>query len=91
MKNADQPITPTVYRKIGENEYRIASEKDIRENAYLSTTSGLTKREYFALHLLQGLCVQAIPGPHNSPERQKTELEPHAIELADELLKQHEK
>lgn len=51
---------------------------------------GLTKRECFALHIMTGLCVQAIAGNHNTLENQKRELVPHAIGLADELLKQLE-
>lgn len=60
------------------------------ENGDSTHQDGLTKREYFALHLLSGLCIQAIPGSHNTCESQKRELVPHAIELADELLKKLE-
>jgi hypothetical protein len=48
MKNSEQPITPTLLRQVGQNEYRVASEKDSREGQFLSSHLGLTKREYFA-------------------------------------------
>lgn len=52
--------------------------------------SGLTKREYTAIHILCGLSVQAIPGGHNHTDNQIRDLIPKAIQLTDELLKQLE-
>ena len=43
---------------------------------------GLTKREYFALHLLAGNCANSIPGSHHTPQ----EAVRDAVSLADELL-----
>jgi hypothetical protein len=48
---------------------------------------GLTKREYFAAMALQGLCVQAIAGSHNSDtESFNIEKADHAVNLADALI-----
>ena len=89
MENGKQPLIPTVYRKTGENEYKIASEKDIREGAYLSSTGGLTKPEYFA-----GLTMQALMAATNS-EGTWTHVAKDAakisVEAADALLKELEK
>jgi len=47
----------------------------------------LTKREYFAAMALQGLCVQAIAGSHNSDtESFNIEKADHAVNLADALI-----
>lgn len=48
---------------------------------------GLTKREYFAVMAMQGLCVQAIPGSHNTntPTNNRY-LAIHALNIAEELL-----
>jgi hypothetical protein len=48
---------------------------------------GITKREYFAALALQGLCVCAIPGAHNSPNRLVQEHPTTAVMLADALIK----
>lgn len=48
---------------------------------------GLTKREYFAAMAMQGLCVPAIPGHHNTnlaPEAKAKATS--AVALADALL-----
>ena len=48
---------------------------------------GLTKREYFAVHIATGLSVRAIVGRHNAIEEMEIELPLHAVRLADALLK----
>lgn len=55
MTKGNDLIEAKTYRQIGDNEYRIANEKDIREGMYLSVKGGLTKREYFAAMAMQGL------------------------------------
>lgn len=55
MKNANAPICPMILRQIGEQEFRIASEKDLREGIHLSSHKGLTKREHFAIKMLAAL------------------------------------
>ena len=78
MKNSEQPINPTILRKIGQNVYRVASEKDIREGQFLSSHLGLTKRELtnFMQHGHYG---------NNEHHPMVAEI---AVRCADELLKQ---
>jgi len=45
-------------------------------------SKGLTKREMFAMHAMQGLCANSIPGSHCTPNN----LTRAAIEYADTLL-----
>lgn len=85
MKNSDKPIYPTLFRQIGENSFRVASEKDSREGMFLSSESGLTKREHFAGLFMQGLLATGYT--------KSSELEMNvdfSIRAADELLKQLE-
>ncbi len=91
LKNADTPINGATYRQCGENDFRVATEKDIKEGLYLTAYGGLTKREYFAGQVLSGLMVQSIPGQHNqnTPQWNK-ERAKFCIDMADELLKQLE-
>lgn len=55
-------------------------------------SGGLSKREYFAAMVLQGLVVQAIMGSHNANDaaecRFKAEM---AVNLADALLEELKK
>ncbi len=48
---------------------------------------GLTKREYFAVHIATGLSVKAIAGRHNSINEMEVEVPLYAVRLADALLK----
>lgn len=73
MNNSDKPANPFV-----------PSWDEESANGFM----GLTKREYFAVHILTGLCVPAIPGHHNIVDQQIKETVPNAIQLADALLKQ---
>lgn len=66
--------------------YGFANERSYQE------VKGLTKREYFAGLAMQGLMVQAIAGSHNRDTEQfNREKVTHAINMADELLKQLDK
>ena len=47
-----------------------------------SLCNGLTKREMFAMHAMQGLCACSIPGGHNVPNS----LAKDAVAYADALL-----
>jgi hypothetical protein len=76
MKNPDNPAFPFIFY--------------ISDGSPDTHTQCLTKREYAAIKILSGLCIMTIPGQHNNVESQKLELVPHAIQLADELLKQLE-
>ena len=66
IKNADMAAYPQT------------PEFDLDNKAY----SGLTKREIFAMHAMQGLCANSIPGSHTRPNN----LTREAIEYADKLL-----
>jgi hypothetical protein len=51
---------------------------------------GLTKREYFAVHIATGLSVQAIAGRHNLAENMVVckEVPAVAVLIADALLEE---
>jgi hypothetical protein len=49
---------------------------------------GLTKREYFAIHIATGLSVQAIAGLHNIPQTMAREVPVTAVLIADALLEE---
>jgi hypothetical protein len=51
--------------------------------------TGVTKREYFAALILQGLSVPCIPGPHNTNDGQEIAHKTYmAVKLADALLEE---
>lgn len=54
------------------------------ENIY---SAGLTKREYFAVHIATGLSVQTIAGNHNSIQMMEIDVPLCAVRIADGLLK----
>lgn len=95
MKNADQPIAPIIFRQTGENEHKIASEKDIREGVYLSSYNGLTKREYFAGNILCSIISNRemfLTIISNRREEMPNEyISKQAIEIAESLLSELEK
>jgi hypothetical protein len=49
--------------------------------------TGLTKREYFAVHIATGLSVQAIAGSHNCIQMMEIDVPLSAVRIADALLK----
>ena len=51
----NDPIQPVTLRQVGENDFRIASEKDIQQGLYLSQKMGMSKREEFSARAMQGL------------------------------------
>lgn len=53
--NGNDPINTVTMRQTGDDEYRLATERDIREGIWLSARGGLTKREYFAALAMQGM------------------------------------
>ena len=55
------------------------------------TQYGLTKREYFAAMAMQGLCVRAIPGSHNTLREMLNELPRIAVAMADALIEELDK
>ena len=74
MKNADMPASPI----IGDWE----NFKEFIDQIKGGCNYGLTKREMFAMHAMQGLCANSIPGSHSTPNN----LTREAIEYADTLL-----
>ena len=79
MANKNNPAFPTEY-------------EDERGKRHINVgTMGLTKREYFAIHILQGYAANSM-GIENGvepPYRMGSERRvKYAIEEADELLKQ---
>ena len=84
MENSEKPIYPTIFRQIGENEFRIASTKDQMEGQYLSSEFGITKREYFAAMALSGIMANSRSEPtHSSHFRNIAE---DAVKAADAVL-----
>lgn len=72
-------------KRIGDEPINVIQEK----NAYdmiVTEHYGLSRREYFAVQILKGLCVPCTQGGHNSAERQCLELPTHAVMLADALI-----
>lgn len=60
----------------------------IRLNEY-DTRFGLTKREYFAALVMQGLAVQAIAGGHNTNDTSESKSKSAmAVRLADALIEE---
>lgn len=55
MNNGKQPITPTMYTKCGYGVDDYKPLEDGQKTGWEVKFGGLTKREYFALHLMQGL------------------------------------
>ncbi len=76
MENGKRPATPVVaFNGVGE----LKSPEEF---------NGLTKREYFAGQVLNGLMVQSIPGTHNqNSESWNKERAKFCVDMADELLK----
>jgi hypothetical protein len=56
-----------------------------------SLAEGLTKREYFAIHIATGLSVQAIAGIHNIPQTMAKDVPYAAVLIADALLEELDK
>mgnify|MGYP001319154788 CR=1 FL=1 len=81
-KLGQEPIVPTVFRQIGENQFRTSTEKDLKDNfATLKHTEGMSKRFYAACAAMQGLVAHY--GLAYSEQHAK-----ESYKLADELLKQ---
>lgn len=53
--NANDPIKPVILRQIGEGEFKLASDKDLKEGLYLSSKMGLSKIEHFSVMAMQGI------------------------------------
>lgn len=51
----NDPIQPVTLRQVGDNDFRIASEKDIQHGLYLSRKMGMSKREELSSRAMQGI------------------------------------
>ena len=79
MENSKQPIHPKDLGKW---------DKELMRWDNVETMYGLTKREYFAIKLLQGLYANSgLNEPTGSVDNSPSFLIGKAIEGADELLK----
>jgi len=47
----NESITPCHLRQTGENSFKLASERDMKEGMYLSSSIGLNKREWMASNI----------------------------------------
>lgn len=88
MNNGKQPITPTMYTKIGDGADDYTPLKDGQKTGWEVKFGGLTKREYFAAKALQGLLsIYDNNGndlvPNNSNVKYMAKL---AVSAADALL-----
>lgn len=82
MITGNEPITPTTMRQIGDNDFRIATEKDKREGIYLSDLPGLTFRQHFAAMAMQGIMADV----NYSPTSDFAGAAERAIKMADALI-----
>jgi len=92
-KLGQYPIVPTVFRQIGENEFRTATEKDLKDNfATLKHTEGMSKRLYIACEAMKAMISNPnIRRPAKDYAENPSDYEKFiaiAYEYADELLKQ---
>lgn len=81
----NEPIAPITFRQVGETEFRVASEKDLRDGIYLSAHPGLTKREHFAAMAMQGLLTYVEDAFHNTSITRET-IASDAVKMADALI-----
>lgn len=85
MKNADMPAVPTKLT-VQTHSPRGSGYPSNRE----VECAGLTKREMFAMHAMQGL-LAANSGWKNSAPMTNSEIAQEAVDLADDLLEALEK
>lgn len=83
--NGNDPINTVTMRQIGDDEYRLATEKDIREGIWLSARVGLTKREYFAASVIQGM-LPATFSPCGLQGGDADGLADYAVRVSDALI-----
>lgn len=92
MKNKNQPISPTMYTRYGTGENDYKPLNDGQKTGYEVKFGGLTKREYFALHLMSGLISNA--DRHSQARDCQSwnyeHLSQISINAADQLLKELE-
>ena len=98
-KLGQEPIVPTVFRQIGENEFRTATEKDLKDNfATLRHTEGMSKRFYAACQIAPSIISTMLSNSDtrmaldsvmkNNNLSQEQVIIGMVYEYVDELLKQ---
>lgn len=87
MNNGKQPINPSMWTKCGDGEDDYQPLKDGQKTGWEVKFGGLTKREYFAVLLLQGMVANANRDLTYDYVEGKVK---DCIAHADELLKQLE-
>ena len=88
MKNADNPITPALFKN-NNGKIMPVDEYSSSRGIYTDGSIGLTKREYFAGLAMQGLIAGRWACPDNVPNDVETIVEQSVLH-ADKLLKQLE-
>lgn len=81
MDNKNQPASPLMMQKIGDNEYRPSIPGD--DKLWNTPMAGLTKREWFAGMALAGLSQNWDKGNHD--------IALNAVLIADEVMAALEK
>ena len=103
-KLGQEPIIPTIFRQIGDNDFRVATEKDIKDSyATLFHTEGISKRLYIATMAMKGIISNFPTNPKELQFEMESILKAYgnikvgeavameAFMYADELLKQENK
>ncbi|MGB3727346.1 MAG: hypothetical protein WA981_16460 [Glaciecola sp.] len=86
MKNSDLPAMPLS----GDAYQDFAHYDGTPKTSYNPECQGLTKREMFAMHAMQGLLANSY-GDSWSPEQRVLSISRQSVEHADALLKELEK
>jgi len=86
MKNSDQPISPCIMQKVGDNSYRL-SKGDGDPKEWRVPMSGLNKREYFAAKAMQGL----LSNPGQIDTTNFEWVAQNAVGYADAILEELDK
>ena len=82
-KLGQEPIVPTIFRKVGDNEFRVASERDVNDHhATLIRTEGMSKRFYAACQIAPQI-INAMYNNFETHEIIKKTAEKNNIDEAD--------
>jgi hypothetical protein len=55
----NEPIAPTMYKQIGDNDFRIATTRDLVDGSFITAHGGITIRQQFAMAAMQGIFSNA--------------------------------
>lgn len=82
MKNSDMPAMPTGFEIADLGFVGVSNVADA-----IKFNSGLTKREIFAMHAMQGFLAANSGWKHSAPMT-NSEIAQEAVDLADDLLEE---